>query len=736
MGAARAMNDDVARRDVLRAALGAAGGLVLGFFVPAKATAEDPSPPRFAPNAWLRIGTDNSVTILVEKPEMGNGARTYTPILIAEELEVDWRNIRIEQAPTLPAIYQNLRTAGSGGVESIFIPMRRAGAQARMMLVTAAARGWGAVVADCVALDGHVVHRPTGRRLAYGDLACAAASVPPIDPALVKLKDPRDFRIIGKGMPRTDAPSKVRGEAIFGIDVRVPGMLFAVIARCPYFGGTLASFDATAAKGMPGVRSVFRVPPLPRRFNTAGGVAVVAETSWAAIEARKALVLTWEKPKGMLEDSGSLRERMKASADRVESYVVIDRGNTSGALAAATVIEAAYESPFQAHAPMEPMNTVVHVREDAIEVWSPTQFADEIQSEVAELSGRKPRDVIVHMTLSGGSFGRRYQWDYAAEAWQVAKEMSVPVQLLWTREDDIQHDFYRPHNYQKLRGALDNAGNILAWETRIVTTPIVGTNVYTGMDDSPKALNDPATVATLEWYGADVAPYTVGNFRLAYVAVNSPVPRSWWRGVASSYTPFAKECFVDELAHTAGIDPLQFRLNALSDGKADTMRVRHVLELVARHTDWGTPLPRGQGRGIAQRAGETCIAMVAEVAVADNGEITVKRMVCAVDCGIAVNPDGVRQMIEGGINFGLTAVLHAEITIRDGAVEQSNFHDYRVLRMDEAPPIEVFIVPSGAPPSGVGEAGAMITAPTVANAVFAATGGRLRRLPLVRVQRI
>jgi len=652
-------------------------------------------------------------------------------MMIAEELEVDWSAIRVEQAPTITSIYQGLRTGGSGGVASTFAPMRRVGAQAREMLITAAARQWHAKKGDCRAEHGTVVHGPTNRRLRYGELAEAASRLPVINPDEIALKEPKDFRVLGTPMPRTDVPSKVDGSAEFGIDVRVPDMLFAVIARCPFFGGKLESFDAAAAKAVPGVRAVFPVPPLPRRFNTAGGVAVVAGSTWAAIKGRQALAMKWDRGPGDVESTPSLRALVVQRAADPPTFIAIDRGDAIGSLAApAKTLEASYESPFQAHATMEPMNTTVHVREKEIEVWSPTQFADEIQNEIAELSGYPREKVIVHMTLSGGSFGRRYQWDYAAEAWQVAKEMHQPVQLLWTREDDMQHDFYRPYNYQRLAAAFDDQGSLAAWSTRIVTTPIAGSNLYTGFTESPETLSDPATIAALEWYGADVAPYAIPSFRVEYAPAASVVPRSWWRSVASSYTPFAKECFVDELAHASGRDPLQFRLDLLVDNSPETARLRRVLELAAARSGWGTPLPKGRGRGIACRSGGTCSAQVAEVSVNDDGTVEVHSVVSAVDCGIAVNPDGVRAMTEGAINFALTAVLSGEITIKDGAVEQSNFHDYRVLQINQAPEINVYIVPSIADPSGVGELGAMLVAPAVANAVFAATGVRVRRLPI------
>jgi len=652
-------------------------------------------------------------------------------MMIAEELEVDWSTIHVEQAPTIPSIYQGLRTGGSGGVASTFIPMRQAGAQAREMLVTAAAGQWKAKKKDCIAENGTVVHSPTNRRLSYGELVEAASELPLINPDEITLKQPKDFRFIGKPLPRTDVPSKVDGSAGFGIDVRVPGMLFAVIARCPSFGGKLQSFDASPAKVIPGVRAVFPVPALPRRFNTAGGVAVVADSTWAAMQGSKALAPRWDKGPGSSENTETLSKLVAQKAAGPPTFIAIDRGDAREVLAGSVKkVEGYYESPFQAHATMEPMNTTVHVRDNEIEVWSPTQFADEIQKEIVELSGLPSDKVVVHMTLSGGSFGRRYQWDYAAEAWQVAKEMKKPVQLLWTREDDMQHDFYRPYNYQRLSGGFDDQGKLVAWSTRVVTTPISGTNLYTGFTESPETLRDPATVAALEWYGADIAPYSIPNFRLDYAPADSVVPRSWWRSVSSSYTPFAKECFIDELAHASGCDPFQFRMDLLADKLPETARLRAVLELAAESASWGEPLPKGRGRGIACRVGGSYSAQVAEVSVDDEGTVRVLRVVSAVDCGIAVNPDGVRAMTEGAINFALTAVLTGEITIKGGAVEQSNFHDYQVLRINQAPEVEVHIVPSVEDPSGVGELGAMLVPPAVANAVFAATGVRVRRLPI------
>lgn len=722
----------IGRRQFIKASAELAGALVLGFYLPGNAEAGSSASvaEKFKPNAWLVIAPDDQITVFAEKPELGQGSRTYIPMMIAEELEADWSKIRVEQAPTIPSIYNGLRTGGSGGVVNSFDPMRRAGAQAREMLRTAAAEVWSVNRSDCHAHNGSVVHVPTQRRLTYGELAGTAAKLPPLGLDHVALKPVQDFQIIGTSVPRTDTPSKVDGSAKFGLDVRLPGMLYAVIARCPYFGGSLQAFDASAAKQIPGVKAIFGVPPLPRKFNTAGGIAIVADSSWRAIQARKQLKIRWNKGTRS-ETSEVLRQSLERATRGNASYVAVDRGNALDVLAKATTkLEATYESPFQAHATMEPMNTTVHVREEQIEVWSPTQFADEVQREIAHLSGLAADQVIVHMTLSGGSFGRRYQWDYAAEAWQVAKQVKAPVQLLWTREDDMQHDFYRPYNFQHLSAALDPEGKPVAWSTRVVTTPIAETNVYTGYDESPHALNDPAIVASLESYGADVAPYDISNFRLDYAPVMSPVPRSWWRSVSSSYTPFAKESFVDELAHFVGRDPLQFRLDLLASTSPDAARVRNVLHVAAEAAGWGQALPSRRGRGIASLAGDSCNAQVVEVSVDDDGTVHVLRVTSAVDCGLTINPDGVRAMTEGGINFALTAVLTGQITIKNSRVEQSNFHDYPVLRINESPEINVHIVRSSESPSGVGELGAKLAPPAVANAIFAATGVRIRRLPI------
>ncbi|HEY1949157.1 MAG TPA: molybdopterin cofactor-binding domain-containing protein [Bryobacteraceae bacterium] len=717
------MSAALSRRDTLKG--GAA--LLLSFCLPARGRAESKN---VELNAWVRITPDNRITVFTEVPEMGQGTRTAGVMMLADELEVEWTSIHWEQAPTNPQIYKHLTTGGSGGLAATWLPMRKAGAQARELLLTAAARQWAVDKKDCHAENGAIVHAPTNRRSSYGELIETAATLPVVNLEQVPLKDPKNFRFIGKPVGRVDTPSKVDGSAIFGLDVRVPGMLFAVIARCPHFGGKLATFDGSDAKAVPGVKAVFEVPPIgyvpaiERNLNVAGGVAVVANSTWAAIQGRKALNITWDKGPGGQESTATLQQQFREKAGGPPTVVSADHGDVAETLRnAARKIEADYEMPFQAHAPMEPMNTTAHVREDGhIEVWSPTQGADLAQRTIAHVAGVTPENVIVHMTFSGGSFGRRYQWDYLAESYQVAKEMKVPVQLMWTREDDMQHDFYLQYSYQHLEGAVDSEGNIIAWSHRILSTPI------RAVFDSPELLRDPKHGAE----GVDSIPYEARDYRFDYVPAVSVVPRAWWRSVSSPFQVFAVECFVDELAHAAGQDPYEFRLRHL---RADqSSKFRAVLQLAAEKSDWGKPLAANHGRGIACcRFGDTYVAHVAEVSV-NNGALRVHRVTSAVDCGLAVNPDSVRAQIEGGVDYALTPVLSGEITVKEGAVEQSNFDKYQVLRMKDAPDIEVHLVPGGSDPhGGVGEGGVPPLAPAVANAIFAATGKRVRRLPILKV---
>lgn len=592
------MTVSVTRREAMRT--GAV--LVFGFYLPVRSRADWTDG---KVNAWISITPDNRVTLFAETPEMGQGTQTANAMMLAEELELDWSAIHVEQAPAVPAVYKHLTTGGSGGTSSTWLPLRQAGAQAREILLNAAAQKWGVDKEGCRAEKGTVVHEPTGRRFRYGELVETVSKLPPPPLNEVSLKAVTEFRCIRRPLTRVDTPAKVDGSAVFGMDVRPPGMLFAVIARCPHFGGKLLSFDASDAKATPGVKAVFAVQPIgfvpgiERNLNVAAGVAVVATSTWAAIQGRKALNVTWDK--GSQETTASLQEQFREKAGGPPTVVTVNRGNVDEALARpAKKIAADYEMPFQAHAPMEPMNTTTYVRDEGrIEVWSPTQGADLVQKTIAYLASIATGKVIVHVTFSGGSFGRRYQWDYIAESYEVAKQMKVPVQLVWTREDDMQHDFYLQYSYQRLAGALDSRGNIVAWSRRVVSTPI------RAVFDSPELLKDPRHLASADLPG-DIQ-YQSPNYRADYAPVLSVVPRAWWRSVSSPFHVFAIECFIDELAHAARSDPLEFRTAHLrAEQTPDALTYRRVLELAAEKSQWGKPVSRNYGRGIAcSRFGDT-----------------------------------------------------------------------------------------------------------------------------------
>lgn len=726
---ASATDQTIGRRDFLKT-----GGLLLGFVLgrPAEGAAG------FTPNAWLRIDTAGTVTVLIEKSDLGQGIFTTLAMLVAEELEADWGRIRVEQAPAISGVYTNMTTGGSGSTLGCWQSLRQAGAQAREMLIAAASQTWGVPKAGCRAERGAVIHTATGRRATYGELAQTASGMPFTNIAAVALKDPKDFKVIGTSIPRLDVPPKVDGSAVYGIDIKVPEMLHAVIARCPTFGGKPARFDRTAAMAAPGVRHVLEIEPLPRPTNTAGGIAVVADNTWAAIQGRKALNIRWDRGPNSAESSESFRKLAEQQMRGAASFVARDEGDVEAAAQrAAKLVEAVYEQPFQPHAPMEPMNCVADVRSDRIEIWTGTQWPLSIQDSLAALSGLPKLSITVHNQWSGGSFGRRGQWDYPAEAWQISKAIARPIKLVWTREDDMQHDFFRQLSFHRMTGALDAQNRPVSWSHRIVSTPI--REVF----DSPAMLEDPRRVARQEMVGAGEMPYAIPNVRVDFAPLRSSVPRAWWRSVENSYTAFAVECFIDEMAAAAGKDPFQFRMEYLAQdasvpnpmwppGPVSTKRLRGVLGTAAEKGDWGKPLPQGWGRGIASYAGfGSYVAYVALVSAEANSGVRVRKVVGAVDCGRAVNPDGVRAMIEGSVNFGLAATLSGEITIANGAVEQTNFDTYRTLRMPDAPPIEVHIVESKFEVGGMGEPGVPPIMPAVANAIFAATGKRIRRLPVL-----
>jgi isoquinoline 1-oxidoreductase beta subunit len=694
------------RRDFLKSGALAGAGLVIAFHAPETARATDlAAKDTLAPNAYLRVTPDGTVTVMIARSELGQGTSTALAMLVAEELEADWRKVRIEQAIPAP-VYGDMTTGGSASIRSLWKPMRRAGAQARELLVSAAAAQWKVDRAACHAANGEVVHTASGRRLGYGALTAAAAKLPvPADPAL---KDRRQHRVIGTTPARFDAPAKVDGSAVFGTDVRVPGMLYASVAQCPVFGGRAAGFDPAAALQAPGVVRVERV---------GNGVAVLAKSTWAAFRGREALRVTWDEGPLATLDSAGIRAKF-AELAKQPGQTTRKEGRGAAALAgAARTLEAVYEVPYLAHTPMEPMNCTAHARPATCEVWVPTQSGSGAREAAAKAAGVEPRAVTVHLTLIGGGFGARHRQDHVVQAVLLSKAAGAPVQVVWTREDDVQHDVYRPATYNLLRAGLDASGAPIAWTHRIVA-PGIATQMGFLKQGEP------------DWSSFDGAanlPYAIPNLEVELITHDPGIPLGWWRSVASSQNAYVTECFLDEVAAAAGRDPYELRRELLKDKP----RHRAVLELAAQKAGWGTALPAGQGRGIAvHESFGSFVAQAAEVEIAPGGAVRVKRVVCAVDCGTVVHPDLVRSQMEGGIIYGLSAALKSEITIEQGRVTQSNFGDYPMLTIGECPTIEVHLAPSGDPVGGIGEPGLPPAAPAVANAVFAATGKPVRRLPI------
>jgi len=694
-----------------------AAGLLIAFRIPDRRGVVP-----FAPNAWLQMGTDGNVTLTIDKSEMGEGNHTALAMLIAEELDADWTKVKIGPVPDSPARWsRRMSTGGSTSVRTSWDILRKAGATARTMLVAAAAQTWGAEPAACSTDNGVVSHAGTTHRLTYGELATKAASIPvPENPPL---KDPKDFRLLGKRTHRLDTPSKVNGTAQFGIDVRVPRMLIASVERSPVFGGRVKSFDATRTKAMPGVRHVVQLESTPWTgtgawgVGTESGVAVVADTYWQAVEGRRALQITWDE--GANATLGDIPGKLASLANQAGVSARKD-GDAAAALAgAAKQIDAVYTVPFLHHATMEPMNCTAHVRADGCDVWAPTQNQTRAQQVAAEAAGLPIDKVRIHTTLLGGGFGRRLESDFVAEAVRISRAVKAPTKVIWSREDDTKHGFYRPATYNRLVAGLDAQNKPLAWTHHIVAPPILLKYgpLQNGID---RTLID----------GAADMPYGISNVFVDQVAADLPVPLGFWRSVGASQNAFVVECFMDEVAAAAGRDPYEFRRELLQ------AKPRHLrtLELAATKAGWGTPLPPGRGRGIAIAEWEpTTCAEVAEVSVASDGTVRVHRVVCAVDCGQVVNPDTLEAQMQGGVVFGLSAALYGEITIANGRVKQGNFTDYPVLRIPEMPVVEVYTVPSTDALGGIGEPSVPPTAPAVCNAIFAATGRRIRSLPIGKV---
>jgi isoquinoline 1-oxidoreductase beta subunit len=705
----------LSRRKLLQAGAAAGGGLLLSLSLPfSNGEAETANADGFAPNAFIRIEGDGRIVLTMPYVEMGQGTYTSIPMLIAEELEVDLKQVQVEHAPPNEKLYGNpllggvQATGNSNAVRAAWQPLRQAGAIARSMLVSAAAKRWNVDPASCRAQSGEVLHAPTGRRIKYGALAVDAARMPV--PESVVLKRLEDFKLIGTPAKRLDAPAKVNGTAVYGIDVRPPGVKIATLAQSPVFGGRVKSVDDAAAKAVKGVRQIVRLDD---------AVAVVADHMGAAKKGLAALVIEWDAgPHAKLNTNDIVHELEKATLE--SGAVAQSIGNTDAAMAnAVTKVEAIYQVPFLAHATLEPMNCTVHVRKDGCEVWVGSQVMARAQAAAATTAGLPLDKVVVHNHLIGGGFGRRLEIDGVIRAVEIAKHVDGPVKVVWTREEDIQHDMYRPYFFDRISAGLDDKGMPVAWNHRFAGSSVISRW-------APPLFNNGLDPDTTE--GAIDLVYALPNMHVEYVRVEPPgIATAFWRSVGPSHNVFVTESFMDELAAAAKQDAVRYRLALLEK----TPRAKTVLALAAEKAGWGQPLPERVGRGVSlQFAFATYMAQVAEVEVSKDGTVRVRRVVCAVDCGTVVNPDTVRAQIQSAIMFGITAALHGEITLKDGRVEQTNFDSYQILRMNEAPTVEVHIVQSPESPGGMGEAGTSAIIPAVTNAIFAATGKRVRKLPI------
>ena len=675
----------------------------------------------FAPNAFLRIDPDGSVTVIAKHVEMGQGAYTGIATVLAEELDADWEKVRVESAPADAKRYANLAfgtiqgTGGSSAMANSWNQLREAGGKARAMLLAAAAKEWKVPVAELTVDKGIVSHAGKKREATYGALAATAATLPV--PATVVLKDPKEFKLIGRGAPRLDAASKSDGTAQFTLDVALPGMLVALIQRPPMFGSSVKSFDGAAALAVPGVVKVVKVP---------AGVAVVAKGFWAAKLGRDALQIEWDDTHAEKRSSAALMDEYRRLADQPALPARKDGDALQALKGAARRVSAAYEFPYLAHAPMEPLDAVVKLHGDSCEIWAGDQFQTIDQANAAHTAGLDVQQVSIHTLYAGGSFGRRANVgsDYIVEAVSIAKACGAdgtPIKLQWTREDDIRGGLYRPMYFHKLEAGLDAKGELTGWRHVIVGQSIMAGGAFAGM------IKDGVDPTSVE--GASTIAYDIPNIAVDLSTAKTGVPVLWWRVVGSSHTVYAVEAFIDEVAHAAGQDAFTFRRKLL----AHHPRMQAVLELAADKAGWGTPMPAGHGRGIAvTEAFKTYVAQVAEVSVDKEGQVKVDRVICAVDCGTPINPDIIAAQMEGGIGFGLGAILYGAITLKDGRIEQSNFNGYRVLRINEMPKVEVHIVPSAEAPTGVGEPGVAPLGPAVANAIFAATGKRHYVLPIAK----
>jgi isoquinoline 1-oxidoreductase subunit beta len=694
------------RRGFLQVGASAAAGMLVGFYLPerSKLSAQTTSPAAPPLNAYIHIAPDDSVTFMIHKVEMGQGTVTSLSQLLAEELDCDWGKFRTEFPPIDPAFgFQGV--VGSMSIRTSWDPLRKAGATTREMLVQAAAQTWGIDKSVCRAQSGFVVNTSNNEKLSYGKLAAAAAKLPV--PTNVALKDPKQFRFIGKSIKRLDTADKVTGRTQFGIDARRPGMLYAAIARCPVFGGKAVSFDATKAKAFPGVKQVVQV---------SRGVAVVADNTWSAIQATRLLDIKWDEGVNANQSSAAISKLFAERAQKPGVEAMKTGDVAAGLAGAAKKVEAVYEVPFLAHATMEPMNCTADVRPDRCDVWASMQMQTMAQAAAAQASGLPPAKVYIHSHFMGGGFGRRGMTDFVTEAVELSKAIGAPVKVTWSREDDMHHDNYRTASYSQFTAGLDADGWPVAWTNRIVSPSIQNTS-----GQPPKNGIDRTSTE-----GSHDMGYGIPHKLVDYHWTEVGIPVTYWRAVGYTQNTFFVESFMDELAAAGGKDPVELRRKLL----AQNPRLLGVLELAAQKAEWGKPLPPGRFHGVAvvNNVG-SYTAQVAEVSL-DKGKVHVHRVVCAVDCGHVVNPAIVEQQIRSAVVYGLTAALKGQITIDKGRVQQANFNTYDMLRIDEAPVVDVHIVPSTENPGGIGEAGVPAIAPAVCNAVFAATGKRIRRLPI------
>ena len=705
------MTSTLNRRSFLQVSAAAGGGLLVGACLPSWTGTDLVSAAgSFEPNVWIKVNADDTVRIMLTMLEMGQGVMTSMPMLVAEELDFDWSRIKTEWAGADPK-YGNPNfggqqlTAGSNSVRGMWKVLRESGATARVMLVQAAAQTWGVPENSCTTDKGEVIHQASGRRLKYGALVDKAAALPV--PSGVTLKDPKNFKVLGNSLARLDVPEKVNGSAVFGIDVKLPGLLTAKVVRCPVFGGKVARFNADKAKAVPGVKNVVQIT---------NGVAVVADNYWSASRGAQALEVTWDEGPLAKLTSADILAKYRELAQQ-PGKVARNDGNADATIASSKSFERTFEAPFLAHATMEPMNCTADVRADGCDVYVPTQGQTPSHQAAVAASGLPADKVKVHVTYMGGGFGRRGEADFVMDAVETSKAIGKPVKVIWSREDDMQHDYYRPVSYARMWGAVDGSGKPTVFKQHIVQQSLM--KRIGGLP--------PNGVDFISVDGSANLPYDIPNIRVEYTEHDPGIPFGFWRSVGASFQGFVVEAFIDEMAAAAGKDPFQFRRDLL--GKSP--RHKAVLELAAEKAEWGKPLAAGRARGIAvMDAFGSYLAQVTEVSVDAPGAVRVHRIVCTVDTGWVINPDTIKAQMEGGIVYGLTAALRGEITIKNGRVEQRHFGDYQMLRHNEMPVIEVYIVPSTEMPGGIGEPSTALAAGSLVNAVAAATGRRIYSLPI------